>query len=160
MQDIGFVHYWWRHDYKAAAEWFRKGSETPGAPLWMKSLAAATLAEGGDRQSSRLMWAAIRDSAEIEWFRHDAERHLAQLQALDDIDALQAILARVAAQSGAPVLDWLPVIRATGWRGVPVDPAGTPYEIDNRGRVQLSQSSRLWPIPAEPQRIGPAQTPP
>src|SRR5262245_22536782 len=160
MQDIGFVIYWWRHDYRAAAEWFRRAGEVPGAPVWMKSRAATTLAQGGDRRSSRLMWEAIRDSAEIEWFRHDAERHLAQLQALDDIDALQAIVNRVAVLQGAPVDDWGPVIRATGWRGAPVDPAGTPYEIDRNGRVQLSQSSRLWPLPAEPPGTGPGQSPP
>ena len=26
MQDIGFVHYWWRHDYQAAAAWFDAAS--------------------------------------------------------------------------------------------------------------------------------------
>ena len=160
MQDIGFVHYWWRHDYRAAAEWFRRASETPGAPMWMKSLAATTLVQGGDRQSSRRMWLAIRDSAEIEWFRRDAERRLVQLQALDDIDALQAIVDRVTAQSGARVTDWTPVVRATGWRGLPVDPSGTQYEIDGAGRVRLSKSSPLWPLPDEPQRIGSAQSPP
>jgi hypothetical protein len=150
MQDIGFVHYWWRHDYRAAAEWFRRASETPGAPVWMKSLAATTIAQGGDRRSSRLMWEAIRDSAEIEWFRHDAERHLAQLQALDDIDALQAIVDRVASRTAQPVRDWAPVARAMGWRGVPADPTGTPYTIDGEGRVHLSPESRLSPLPAEP----------
>ena len=47
MQDAGFVHYWWRHDYKAAAEWFKRASEVAGAPWFLKSLAATTLAEGG-----------------------------------------------------------------------------------------------------------------
>jgi hypothetical protein len=152
------VHYWWRHDYKSAAEWFRRGAETPGAPLWMKSLAATTIAQGGDRRSSRQMWEAIRDSAEIEWFRHDAERHLAQLRALDDIDALQAIVNRVASLTAQPIADWAPVARAMGWRGVPVDPTGTPYEIDREGHVQLSPSSRLSPLPAEPRAAG-AQPP-
>src|SRR5262245_42483117 len=32
MQDIGFVHYWWRHDYQEAAKWFDKASNVPGAP--------------------------------------------------------------------------------------------------------------------------------
>jgi hypothetical protein len=35
------------------------------------------------------MWQGIRESAEIDWLRRDAERRLAQLQVLDDIDALQ-----------------------------------------------------------------------
>ena len=153
MQDIGFVHYWWRHDYKAAAEWFQRASEAPGAPWWLKSLAATTLVQGGDRQSSRLMWEAIRQSAEIDWLRNDAERRLAQLRALDDMDALQTIIDRVVAQNGQAVLDWRPVLGAAGWRSVPLDPAGTPYEIDERGHVRLSRSSRLWPLPTEPDRI-------
>ena len=160
MQDIGFVHYWWRQDYKAAADWFRRASEVPGAPWWLRSLAATTLSEGGDRESSRVMWEAIRQSAEIEWLRGDAERHLAQLRALDEIDALQAIVNHVAAQQTQPVLDWQPVMRAAGLRGIPADPGGAPYEIDETGRVQLSRASRLWPIPAEPKRIPKAPPPP
>jgi len=153
LQDIGFVHYWWRRDYQAAAEWFRRASEVPGAPWWLKSLAATTLAVGGDRRSSRAMWEAIRESAEIDWLRNDAERHLAQLRALDDIDALQPFVDRVTAQSGQPPRDWQPVIRAAGWRGIPADPTGTPYAIDERGRVGLSRSSPLWPILVEPNKI-------
>ena len=72
MQDIGFVHYWFRHDYRAAADWFERAGDMPGAPWWLQSLAATTLAQGGDRQSSRVMWTAIRQSAEIDWLRNDA----------------------------------------------------------------------------------------
>ena len=101
MQDIGFVHYWWRRDYKAAAEWFARASQVPGAPWWLRSLAATTLAEGGDRRSSRLMWESIRQSAEVDWLRRDAERRLLQFQALDDIDGLQARADRLAAAADA-----------------------------------------------------------
>jgi hypothetical protein len=160
MMDIGFVHYWWRQDFSAAGEWFQRASETPGAPWWMKSLAATTLAQGGDRQSARMMWEAIRQSAEIDWLRHEAERRLAQLKALDDIDALQAMVDRVAAATAQPVLEWTPVMRAAGWRGVPIDPTGTPYEIDERGRVRLSRSSPLWPLPADAPRIDQAPSRP
>jgi tetratricopeptide (TPR) repeat protein len=153
LQDIGFVHYWWRQDYKTAAEWFRRASEVPGAPWWLKSLAATTLAEGGDRPMSKAMWEAIRESAEIEWLRHDAERHLAQLRALDEIDALQPVVDRVAAQAAQRRLEWPDVVRAAGWPGVPADPSGTPYDIDERGRVQVSRSSPLWPISLEPKRL-------
>ena len=36
------------------------------------------------------MWQAIRESAEIDWLRNDAERRLLQLDAVDVIDQLQA----------------------------------------------------------------------
>ena len=83
MQDIGFVHYWWRHDYPAAAAAFEKASQIPEAPWFLRSLAATTIAEGGDRRSSRTMWEAIRASAEVDWLRKDAERRLMQLDAAD-----------------------------------------------------------------------------
>ncbi len=90
MQDIGFVHYWYSHDYRQAAQWFDQASQRPGAPWWLKSLAATTLARGGDRRSSRQMWLAIRESAETEWLKSDAERRLLQLRALDELDQLSA----------------------------------------------------------------------
>jgi hypothetical protein len=152
MEDIGFVHYWYRHDYRAAAAWFDTASRVPGAPWWLKSLAATTLIQGGDRQSSRMMWEAIRQSAEIEWLRADAERRLAQLRALDDIDALQGAVDRLVAQTGTTPDTWVPVARANRWPAVPVDPAGAPYEITPGGRVQLSRRSPLWPLPVEPQK--------
>ncbi len=156
MQDIGFVHYWWRHDYKAAADWFRKASDVPGAPWWLQSLAANTLSEGGDRKSSRLMWQSIRESAEIDWLTNDAERRLTQLDALDQIDNLQAALDR-AGQRGLTVRDWQAAVRARLLPGIPVDPSGTPYEIDAQGRVQVSNRSPLFPLPLEPQRLMPLQ---
>jgi hypothetical protein len=150
MQDIGFVHYWWRHDYLAAAEWFKRAGDTSGAPWWLRSLAATTLAEGGDRRSSRTMWLAIRESAEIDWLRNDADRRLTQLKALDDIDALQEAVHKYAAQFGQPASDWRALVQAGLVPGVPVDPTGVPYEIDGTGRVRLAQASRLWPLPEEP----------
>ena len=113
MQDIGFVHYWWRHDYKAAAAWFERGGNVPGAPWWLRSLAATTLAEGGDRGSSRLMWKPIRETADNDWLQHDAERHLLQLRALDDIDALAGQRStRSRRQSGPSPTSWLALVRA------------------------------------------------
>jgi hypothetical protein len=157
MEDIGFVHYWYLHDYESAAAWFGRAAQVPGAPWWLKSLAATTLAQGGDRRSSRTMWEAIRQSAEIEWLRKDAERRLAQLRALDDIDALEAAVQRFTADSGTAPDTWLPVGRANRWQGVPVDPAGIPYELGPGGSVQLSRRSPLWPLPVEPRKMPPGR---
>jgi hypothetical protein len=154
MQDIGFVYYWWQRDYKGAAEWFARAGKVPGAPWWLTSLAANTLAEGGDRESSRTMWEALRQSAEIDWLRHDAERRLLQLEALDQIDALQAAVDRFAARAGRPAGDWLTLVRAGVFPGVPSDPVRTPYEIDDAGRVRLSEKSSLYPLPDAPKHIG------
>ena len=148
MQDIGFVHYWFRHDFLAAADWFKKAADVPGAPWWLRSLAATTLAQGGDRQSSRAMWMALRESGELEWLRQEADRRLLQLQALDVIDALQRAADDYVRRTGATP-DWRALANARVVRGIPLDPTGAPFELAN-GRVQLSKSSSLWPPPEEP----------
>jgi hypothetical protein len=139
MHDIGFVHYWWRQDYTQAADWFLRASQAPGAPEWLRPLAATTLAMGGDRQSSRVLWESIHDSAELDWLRRIAERRLLQLEAMDQIDQAQQTL------------------RAGRSPGVTLDPTGTPYEIDETGTVRLSSRSPLYPLPDEPQRTAAAQ---
>jgi len=154
MQDIGFVHYWWTHDFKAAAEWFNRAADVPGAPWFLRSLAATTLAEGGDRRSSRVMWEAIRESAEIDWLKNEAERRLNQLLALDQIDALQQAVDAFARRTGTTVTDWTPLIRANVIRGVPLDPTrSAPYIFDASGRITVSKESPLYPLPVEPQRM-------
>lgn len=152
MEDIGFVHYWYRHDFRAAARWFDRAAHVRGAPWWLASMAATTLAEGGDRTSSRRMWEAIRESAENDWLRNNAEHRLLQLRALDQIDGLQAAVDAFARRAGAPPRDWAALARANGWSGVPLDPAGAPYELSPDGRVSLSRRSSLWPLPEEPDK--------
>jgi hypothetical protein len=151
MQDIGFVHYWYRRDYRTAAAWFDKASRVPGAPWWLKALAATTLAQGGDRQSSRQMWSAIRESAEIDWLRKDAERRLLQLRALDDLEQLQKRVDAFGARTGHLPTNWPELARAGVVPGIMVDPGGTPYELAADGLVRLSQASPLWPLADEPQ---------
>lgn len=150
MHDIGYVHYWWDHDYIAAADAFRKASEMPGAPVWLKPLAATTLVAGGDRRSSRTIFSALRESAEIDWLKRDAERRLAQLDALDAIDALQAKVDDYRQRTGQAPADWAALVHIGALRGIPVDPTGTPFELSGGGQVQLSSRSSLAPLPKEP----------
>ena len=126
----------------------RRPADVPGAPWWLRSLAATTLAQGGDRQSSRAMWTAILQTTESDWVRKDAQRRLVQLQALDMVDGLQRALDEYSRRTGARP-DWRTLVAAGVLRGIPVDPTGTPFDLIN-GRVQLSKSSPLWPPPEEP----------
>ena len=151
MEDAGFVYYWYAHDYRQAAAWFQKASEVPGAPVWLKPLAANTLARGGDRQSSRQMWQAILESADVDWLRSSAERVLLQLNAIDQMEAIQARLDVFARLRGGPAGDWASVLRARLFSSTPLDPSGTPYELTPDGNVRLSRASALFPLPVEPE---------
>jgi hypothetical protein len=155
MEDIGFVHYWYTHEYREAAEWFGRASRAPGAPWWLQSLAATTLAQGGDRRTSRQMWEAIRQSAENDWLRHDAERRLVQLRALDEIDQLQQSVRTYVRRTGQAPANWAALAAAGLVPGIMVDPTGVPYELGPNGTVKLSPSSSLGPLPEEPQASHP-----
>jgi TPR repeat protein len=149
--DVAFVHYWWRHDYQAAARWFQKAAALKGAPEWLPGLAAMTLTEGGQRSASRFMWRRILDEAEQEYMRNTASHRLVQLDVLDELDKLNAAIDQVAATTGQRPRTWEPLRRA-GWlrRVPPVDPAGEPYVIDERsGRATVSRASRYFPLPDE-----------
>ena len=152
VQAIGFVHYWWLRDYEQAAAWFRRASELPNAPRWLASLAATTLAEGGNRASSRVLWEQIARTAEDDWFRNEAGRRLQQLDAMDEIDQLRAAVAGFEQRAGAAPRRWLDLQRAGHLRGTPVDPAGAPYRLES-GMVTLDPRSPLNPLPTEPSRI-------
>lgn len=152
MQDIGFVYYWWRGDYREAGVWFEKGAQTPGAPWWMKSMAAVMVAEGGDRRTSRVLWQAQLAGAENEWLRNEAARRLQQLDALDAIDELTAVVRRYTARTGTFPGSWQALIAAGDLRSVPLDPTGMAYVLDSRQRqVTVNRWSRMYPMPTPEQ---------
>jgi tetratricopeptide (TPR) repeat protein len=149
-QQIGFVHYWWRQDYPEAAAWFRRAAAMPGGPFWLTSMAATTLAEGGNRESSRLLWEELARS-EFDWFRDEARRRLQQLDALDQIDQLQAAADAFEQRFGRAAAGWDDLRSAGYLRGSPVDPTGAPYTIRS-GLVTVDRASRLYPLPVQPAR--------
>jgi tetratricopeptide (TPR) repeat protein len=150
MEDIGFVHYWWLKDYQQAAAWFTRAGEQPGAPAWLAPLAATTLAQGGDRQSSRFLWTQLLQSTDLDWVRRNARIRLQQLDAMDTIEELNHRAKRFIARERRPPHDWREFGMAEGLRGIPLDPAGTPYQLDSTsGRVDLARESTLWPLPTE-----------
>ena len=149
-QDIGFVYYWNVHDYIKAAGAFERGAEIAGAPWWLKSLAATTLGKGGDRGASRLLWKQIYDTANNDFARNAARTKLQQLDAIEVIEKLQRAVDALTTRTGAQVTDWNALIRAGVIPGVPLDPAGMPYELSSSSRVELSSRSPLFPLPIEP----------
>lgn len=149
---IGFVHYWWLQDYEEAAAWFRRAAGFPDAPVWMAPLAATTLAQGGRRELSRALWQEIARTAGDGWFRNEALRRLRQLDAMEELERLQAVADAFRQRLGAAPEDWDALRRAGYLRALPVDPSGTPYLLRD-GRPMLDPGSPLNPLPTEPLRL-------
>ena len=155
MQDIGFVYYWYAHDYRQAAAWFQKASEVPGAP-GVAEVARGDDAGAGRRSASRrgrCGTAILRVVRRRLAAQHRRAACSLQLNALDQIDAIQSKLDAFARQSGASaVTTGRRVVRARVFPGVPVDPSGTPLRADAaRAAFACRQSSPLFPLPVEPQ---------
>jgi tetratricopeptide (TPR) repeat protein len=144
--DVAFVYYWHLRDFKAAASWFQRGADQPNAPNWLRPVAASMVSAGGDRAAARFLWSQILQSDEA-WLRRTAERSLLQLNALDAIDQLGVIVQRFPLAPGESY-SWERLIRRGVLRAIPLDPAGTPFEIDPvTGKVTLAKSSPLLPLP-------------
>jgi hypothetical protein len=151
FHDIGFIHYWHTGRYSEAAEWFQRAAERPGAPYWLTPLAAATLAEGGQRAASRLLWEQLRITSDTEFMRQAAERRLVQLDTLDLIDRIEPSIVRYAEANPYDPLTWERLVTAGVLRGIPLDPTGVPFDLNPWwGTLTVSEKSVLFPMPAEP----------
>ena len=154
-EDIGFVHYWWFHDYSQAAEWFKRAGDMPGAPNWLAPVAAVTLAQGGNRESSRRLWQDVLANADADWLRTQARFRLLQLDAMDQIGALEGLVTLYAQRTGSAPQSWVDLIRAGYLRGIPIDPERHEYQLNpSSGSVTLSEGSPLNPLPAPEQPRG------
>lgn len=149
--DIGFIYYWWLKDLPNAAKWFALAADRPGSPEWLKPLAAVTLAEGGNRNSSRQLWMELRNS-DVAYVRNNASIRLQQLDAMDALDKLTAAIAQFETRAGRLPRDWQELAAAERLRPEAlVDPTGKPFIVDPQtGRLDVSRESTLWPLPVEP----------
>ena len=156
LMDIGFVYYWWLHDYAEAARWFQRASDVPGSSSWLRSFAANTLALGGNREASRVLWTQIHDTADDEWRRSESLRRLMQLDALDEIDALTMKTERFETDTGRWSDSWQDLIETGRLDQSPAAPFDYPYVLDPGTRsVDVSSQSSLWPLPDEPSGVRP-----
>ena len=147
FHDIAFVHYWRYGDLKAAAEWFRRAADQPGAPIWLQPLVASMLNAGGERAGARLLWTQMLN-ADQQWLRRAAARHLRQLDALDQIDQLDRLVAQVPRPPAGQRYSWEYLVRLRAIRGIPLDPVGVPFDMHpETGKVSVAAGSDLQPMP-------------
>jgi len=146
-QQIGFIHYWWRRDYAMAAEWFQRAAQMPDAPQWLSGLAAVTLAEGGNFESSRRLWQQVLNDGDAYWLHSQATFRLKQLDALEVMGVLQQRVRRYTERTGSLPKSWNDMIRTGDVRGVPLDPEEHPFVLRPDGTIGLDPKSPINPLP-------------
>jgi tetratricopeptide (TPR) repeat protein len=144
-QDLGYI-YWQAgkastgeqeiENYTKAAEWYEKGSNVAGAMWWMRDLAGLMKIKGGSREAARAVYSTYLTSDDQN-IHGQAIGRLKQLRSLDELDAINAVLARYKEQTGACPSDLralAPTLRSMkltlNENSMPVDPDGFVYSYD------------------------------
>lgn len=141
-QYLGFI-YWKLHRYDEAAEAYERGSEQPDAPPFMKAMAAYMASNAGSRETARAMYHQMSDSGDQQT-RINAEYRLNELDAEEQMEAINAKLANYLERNGSCVRSLIEIVPALGAvkladgaqfrqtaAGEIVDPKLTPYVLDS-----------------------------
>lgn len=122
-------------------------SKLPGAPAYLKVMAATVLAEhdGATRETARAMWKQLASSSEEEFVRAAAQRYLDRYAAIDMAEKLTELVPIYKERMKNDPLTVDDFIAAGLLRGVPRDPAGTPFKYDPMAsRFRVSHASSLY----------------
>ncbi len=138
---LGLVHLWHLGDPDGAARVFAREAARPDAPPWFAALAARSFTEAGVRDAARLIWSRLLSESETDRERANARTHLAQLDALDELDRLTEAI------RGLPDADgWEDIVAAGILPEIPRDPAGVPYRFAG-GAPEIAPASPLAGFP-------------
>jgi hypothetical protein len=142
-QDLGFIYYLDVKDYAKAAEAFYEGSKNPNALVWMKVMAAKIAAEGDSVSTSIFLWKDVYENTKDSMVKQSALNHLELLKVQQDCAQLDALADQYEKHAGRRPARIQEMIQAGLLRGVPVDPRGYPYTLDEHGKAQLNLDSPL-----------------
>jgi len=142
-QDLGFIYYWDLGDYAQTARVFAAGSSRPGAEMWMKTLAASVAAQGGERSTSRVLWAEVYRHADNDSIRRSALEHLAALEAAEDIARLDQALTEFEQLAGRRAASFDELVGAGLLARTLLDPGGVSYVINRDGKAALGPESSI-----------------
>jgi len=147
--DLGFLYYWWLKDYPSAATAYLDGSKNPGAPPWLKMMAARVAEKRGSLETSRMIWSEIAVSTKNPSIRKRANQMLRGLKAQEDQMHLDELSEAYKKRFGRYPSSVDEVRDAGLLPGIPVDPEGYPYIFGPDGKSRLNPKSPVV-IPPPP----------
>jgi hypothetical protein len=137
--------------YASAAEWYDKGARVPGAPWWMNDLSGLMGMKGGSREATRAVYSAYLGSDDGNVRRQAIDR-LKQLRSIEELEAINGLVARYKQETGACPSDLRILslrLRAMNLTinddSLPLDPDGFTYVYDAaKCKAELSFQSTVW----------------
>jgi predicted Zn-dependent protease len=147
---LGYI-YWQQDRFEEASEAYAAGARVPGSPPWLSMMSAQMATKGGSRETARAIYLNMYQQTDDEQMKQLARSRLSQLQSLDEMDALRALLNAHRARAGVCPASWrevAPALRAARFQmdstAAPLDPSGVPYVIKPEGcDVELGAKSGI-----------------
>jgi hypothetical protein len=132
---------YWR--FYQASDAFRKGSSYPGAPIWMKVMAAKIAEEGESLETSYFLWKQVYDTATDPQIRKNADTHLKLVSAQIAMREIDRLTAEYETRTGRHASHLGELVQAGVLKGIPLDPGGYPYVLGKDGKAEFSPESPL-----------------
>ena len=147
---LGYI-YWQQNRFQEASEAYAAAARIPGAPPWLHSMSAQMATKGGSRETARAIYQNMYRQTDDEQMKKLSLGRLLQLQSLDEMDTLKALLATHRARAGSCAQEWrevAPLLRAARFQmdssAAPLDPSGVPYRLKPDGcDVELGERSEI-----------------
>jgi len=143
-QDLGFSHFLFLHDPRTASRILEEASDLPGAPGWLRNLAADVLTKGGDAATARQVWERIRDQSDGQ-LKYNARLQIAMIDALEQAERLTSLVHDFEKRTGRRPASLEELVAAGALTRAPLDAAGIPFQYDaTTAAVTVSRRSPLW----------------
>ena len=109
----------------------------------MPILAARMAQQGGEFETSRILWFSTYQSTKEEAIRQNAVDHLKALQVDEEVTQLEGLVAKYKQQAGRLPGNISDLERAGYIRGTPLDPNGHAYRLAPDGRVEVQDPESI-----------------
>jgi hypothetical protein len=141
--NLGFLYFTEFKDYPKAAEAFARGAELPVTNKYLPILAARMAQQGGEFETSRILWYSTYQSTKEAAIRQNAVDHLKALQVDEEVTQLEGLVAKYKRQTGRSPESMGDLERVGFIHGTPLDPNGRAYKVMPDGRVEVQDPESI-----------------
>ena len=140
--EAGFIAFDSLQDYRRAADYFQISMARPDAHPAVRRFRAAMFDRMGDRRKSLDLWLEILTTADSDYVRSVAQKHVHDLTIEYHVEVLQDAVQAFRDRTGSYPTDLRVLVSERLLQHVPVDPDGKPYAYDARTGEVRSVSQR------------------
>ena len=141
--NLGFLYFTEFKDYTKAADAFARGAQLPFTNKFMPILAARMAQQGGEFETSRILWYSTYQSTKEAAIRQNAVDHLKALQVDEEVTQLEGLVTKYRQQTGQLPVSMSDLERVGFIHGTPLDPNGHAYKLMPDGRVEVQDPESI-----------------